>query len=242
MAGGDDKVGKGPSGSGAFVSRTNPRNSSWSANKNSLFNNNQPRKLNRPNLVCTHCKMNGHTVDRCFELVGYPTGFQKKNGFNQNNARTSDEPYDDKREKEPIKVSEKSSEGIDPSSLGDSPVDVNKDEVEHPDVTIDDVINEKEENATLDDNDKLSEGDDDYYQEFNDMFHETIITPVVTPERLANMRTYKRYSSRKCVPPVKLSDYVLDGKEKYGIDKSVNYRVEIKLEGLKLTRVKDEGL
>ncbi|PWA60377.1 wall-associated receptor kinase, galacturonan-binding domain-containing protein [Artemisia annua] len=137
---------------------------------------------------------------------------------------TSDEPYDDKREKEPIKVSEKSgiSEGIDPSSPGDSPVDVNKDEVEHPDVTADDVNGGKEENATLDENDKISEGDDDYYQEFNDMFHETIITPVVTPERLVNMRTYKRHSSRKSVPPVKLSDYVLDGK------------VGIKVEGLKL--------
>ncbi|PWA37041.1 hypothetical protein CTI12_AA594340 [Artemisia annua] len=151
---------------------------------------------------------------------------------------TSDEPYDDKREKEPFKVPE-NSEGIDPSSLGGSSVNINKDEVEHPDVTTDDVNSEKEENAN---NDKISEGDDDYYQEFNDMFHETIITPVVTPERLANMRTYKRHSSRKSVPPVKLSDYVLDGKVKYGIDKSVNYSLEIKFEGLKLTRVEDEGL
>ncbi|PWA52406.1 embryo sac development arrest 7 [Artemisia annua] len=131
--------------------------------------------------------------------------------YEADDYRTSDEPYDDKREKEPIKVSERS-EGIDPSSLGGSSVNINKDEVEHPDVTIDDVNSEKEENATLDDNDKISEGDDDYYQEFNDMFHETIVTPVVTPERLANMRTYKRHSSRKSVPPVKLSDYVLDGK------------------------------
>ncbi|PWA44976.1 Leucine-rich repeat-containing N-terminal, type 2 [Artemisia annua] len=156
---------------------------------------------------------------------------------------TSDEPYDDKREKEPSKVSENSgiSEGIDHSSPGGSPADIHKDEVEHLDVSVD-VNSEEEENATLDEKDKISEGDDDYYQEFNDMFHETIITPVVTPERLANMRTYTRHSSRKSVPPVKLSDYVLDGKVKYGIDKSVNYGLKIKFEGLELTRVEDEGL
>ncbi|KAJ0818200.1 putative RNA-directed DNA polymerase [Helianthus annuus] len=30
------------------------------------------------NLKCTHCGMNGHTVDRCFELIGYPPGFKRK--------------------------------------------------------------------------------------------------------------------------------------------------------------------
>ncbi|KAL9995437.1 putative RNA-directed DNA polymerase [Helianthus debilis subsp. tardiflorus] len=31
-----------------------------------------------PNLKCTHCNMVGHTVDRCFELIGYPPGFRKR--------------------------------------------------------------------------------------------------------------------------------------------------------------------
>ncbi|KAJ0578087.1 putative RNA-directed DNA polymerase [Helianthus annuus] len=31
-----------------------------------------------PNLKCTHCNMIGHTIDRCFELIGYPPGFKKK--------------------------------------------------------------------------------------------------------------------------------------------------------------------
>ncbi|KAJ0833902.1 putative transcription factor interactor and regulator CCHC(Zn) family [Helianthus annuus] len=31
-----------------------------------------------PNLKCTHCNMIGHTIDRCFELIGYPPGFRKK--------------------------------------------------------------------------------------------------------------------------------------------------------------------
>ncbi|KAJ0858060.1 putative RNA-directed DNA polymerase [Helianthus annuus] len=33
-----------------------------------------------PNLKCTHCNKIGHTVDRCFELVGYPPSFKKKPG------------------------------------------------------------------------------------------------------------------------------------------------------------------
>ncbi|GJU59150.1 ribonuclease H-like domain-containing protein [Tanacetum coccineum] len=44
-----------------------------------------------PNLVCTHCNMNGHTADRCFELVGYPPNFKKNsnNGFNRNTASSN---------------------------------------------------------------------------------------------------------------------------------------------------------
>ncbi|GKA58544.1 putative RNA-directed DNA polymerase, partial [Tanacetum coccineum] len=59
----------------AFVARTNSRvnnnNNNWSGS------NNQPRNLNRPNLVYTYCNMNGHTPDRCFELIGYPPNFKK---------------------------------------------------------------------------------------------------------------------------------------------------------------------
>ncbi|GKE16541.1 hypothetical protein Tco_1424118, partial [Tanacetum coccineum] len=65
-------------GNSAFVGRPNNKNS-WNTNKN------HPTKLNRPNLVCTHCNMNGYTTDRCFELVGYPPNFKKNNnnGFNK---------------------------------------------------------------------------------------------------------------------------------------------------------------
>ncbi|GJV29008.1 hypothetical protein Tco_1385456 [Tanacetum coccineum] len=70
-------VSKSDNGNTAFGTRTNNRNNNWSG-----FNN-QPRRLNRPNLVCTHYNMNGHTVDRCFELVGYPPNFKKNNGTNR---------------------------------------------------------------------------------------------------------------------------------------------------------------
>ncbi|KAF5799967.1 putative RNA-directed DNA polymerase [Helianthus annuus] len=33
-----------------------------------------------PNLKCNHCNKIGHTIDRCFELVGYPPSFKKKPG------------------------------------------------------------------------------------------------------------------------------------------------------------------
>ncbi|GJT99833.1 putative reverse transcriptase domain-containing protein [Tanacetum coccineum] len=37
------------------------------------------------NLVCEHCNMTDHTIDRCFELVGYPPRF-KRNNNNQNSS------------------------------------------------------------------------------------------------------------------------------------------------------------
>ncbi|GJW13239.1 ribonuclease H-like domain-containing protein [Tanacetum coccineum] len=64
----------------AFVARTNNRNNNWTGS------NNQPRKFNRPNLVYTYCNMNGHTADRCFELVGYPCNFKKNIGTNRGSA------------------------------------------------------------------------------------------------------------------------------------------------------------
>ncbi|GKE17926.1 ribonuclease H-like domain-containing protein, partial [Tanacetum coccineum] len=70
-------------GNSAFAARPNNRNNNWNNN-----NNNQARKLNRPNLVCTHCNMNGHTADRCFDLVGYPPNF-KKSSFNKNSGSSN---------------------------------------------------------------------------------------------------------------------------------------------------------
>uniref|UniRef100_A0A251SMQ9 Putative gag-polypeptide of LTR copia-type n=1 Tax=Helianthus annuus TaxID=4232 RepID=A0A251SMQ9_HELAN len=47
------------------------------------------RKGNRGSntvLKCSHCNMLGHTVDRCFEIIGYPPGFKRKsNNNNQTN-------------------------------------------------------------------------------------------------------------------------------------------------------------
>lgn len=37
-----------------------------------------------PNLVCKHCGMIGHTIERCFKLNSFPKDFQRKPNFNQN--------------------------------------------------------------------------------------------------------------------------------------------------------------
>ncbi|GKF19281.1 hypothetical protein Tco_0067919, partial [Tanacetum coccineum] len=51
-------VSKTGNGNTAFVAKTNSRNNNWSNS-----NNNQFKRINRPNLVCNHCNMNGHTAN-----------------------------------------------------------------------------------------------------------------------------------------------------------------------------------
>ncbi|GKB31839.1 hypothetical protein Tco_0871240 [Tanacetum coccineum] len=80
------------SGPTAFTARSS--NNNWVSNKGNNNNagsssgNNKNRRFGRvSNLVCKHCNMTGHTIDRCFELVGYiyPPSF-KKNNSNQNSS------------------------------------------------------------------------------------------------------------------------------------------------------------
>ncbi|KAI3744219.1 hypothetical protein L1987_57296 [Smallanthus sonchifolius] len=65
------------------------RNSSSSKNQNQsvgfVSKSNQffdgkkkPYKGPNPDLKCTHCNKLGHTVERCFEIVGYPQGFKQR--------------------------------------------------------------------------------------------------------------------------------------------------------------------
>ncbi|GJV03082.1 hypothetical protein Tco_1336651 [Tanacetum coccineum] len=81
-------------GPSAFAVR--PINANWNSNRNTINNNNN-RKFGRvSNLVCKHCNMNGHIIDRCYELVGYPPGFKKGN-VNQsdvNNVNSDDKRND----------------------------------------------------------------------------------------------------------------------------------------------------
>ncbi|GKD42005.1 hypothetical protein Tco_1266650, partial [Tanacetum coccineum] len=78
-------------------------------------------------------------------------------------------------------------------------------------------LNNLEENATLDVNDNESKGDDGYFQEYNDMFqHVNNI-----PDRQDNINL--RRSLRKASIPAKLSNFHIDTKVKYNIEKHVNY-------------------
>ncbi|XP_071729100.1 uncharacterized protein [Rutidosis leptorrhynchoides] len=41
------------------------------------------------NLKCTKCNLNGHTIDRCYEIIGYPPGWDKRNHNNStSNSRS----------------------------------------------------------------------------------------------------------------------------------------------------------
>ncbi|GJS85052.1 ribonuclease H-like domain-containing protein [Tanacetum coccineum] len=40
-----------------------------------------------PNLKCTNCEKTGHTVDRCFDLIGYPPGYNRNPAPRPNNFR-----------------------------------------------------------------------------------------------------------------------------------------------------------
>ncbi|GJY78127.1 ribonuclease H-like domain-containing protein [Tanacetum coccineum] len=74
----------------AFVAKTfdNKRrfnnNNNRGSGSNTNFNNRGPN----PNLKCTNFYKIGHTVDKCFELVGYPAGYMRKN-FNANTRHVS---------------------------------------------------------------------------------------------------------------------------------------------------------
>ncbi|XP_022023668.1 uncharacterized protein LOC110923922 [Helianthus annuus] len=73
------------------------------------FNDNKKRfnKGPNPNLKCTHCNKIGHTVDKCYELHGYPTNYRQKpnqngqwsksnNSTNSNNSLSVNNSMSDK--------------------------------------------------------------------------------------------------------------------------------------------------
>ncbi|GJW56663.1 hypothetical protein Tco_0103394 [Tanacetum coccineum] len=65
-----------------FGSTSRPNNVSRSGN------NENRRAAGGPTLVCEHYGFNGHTIDKCFNLIGYPADFGKKNSSSNNNQST----------------------------------------------------------------------------------------------------------------------------------------------------------
>ncbi|GKE69028.1 hypothetical protein Tco_1527100, partial [Tanacetum coccineum] len=65
--------------------RENFQRSQTSANFHGLSNVTRPnengyrRTIGGSTFVCENCGFNGHTIDRCFKIIGYPTDFGKKN-------------------------------------------------------------------------------------------------------------------------------------------------------------------
>ncbi|GJV29514.1 ribonuclease H-like domain-containing protein [Tanacetum coccineum] len=66
-------------------SRPNNLNNSRQGGGSGLNNN---RQGEGSGLVCENCGFNGHTIDRCFKIIGYPADFGKKN-FGQNFKKQS---------------------------------------------------------------------------------------------------------------------------------------------------------
>ncbi|GKE09605.1 ribonuclease H-like domain-containing protein [Tanacetum coccineum] len=56
---------------------------------NSNFNSNNNNRGPNPNLKCTNCNKTGHTVDRCFDLIGYLAGYVKRNSNSNSRPVTS---------------------------------------------------------------------------------------------------------------------------------------------------------
>ncbi|GKA02168.1 ribonuclease H-like domain-containing protein [Tanacetum coccineum] len=65
----------------------NNNNSGTNINQSNNFNNNN-KGINRTqynSLSCKNYGMKGHTIDRCFEIIGYPIGFKKNSNGNFGN-------------------------------------------------------------------------------------------------------------------------------------------------------------
>ncbi|KAK1420482.1 hypothetical protein QVD17_22111 [Tagetes erecta] len=51
---------------------------------------NEHKKQNRQNIPkCTHCSLTGHTVEKCFELIGYPVGYKKKSNLTRAQVKSN---------------------------------------------------------------------------------------------------------------------------------------------------------
>nr|GEX64915.1 ribonuclease H-like domain-containing protein [Tanacetum cinerariifolium] len=84
-------------------------------------------------------------------------------------------------------------------------------------VPLEEATSDVGDSAILREKDSESEGDDSFYQEFNDLFQ----IPIVAPDNQSAFNP--RRSSRKTSMPKKLSDFKVDTNIKYSIDKLVNY-------------------
>ncbi|GJU06396.1 ribonuclease H-like domain-containing protein [Tanacetum coccineum] len=73
----------------AFAAKTFDKKRFNMNNKGSSSNTNNNNRGPNPNLKCNNCNKIGHTVDRCFELVGCLAGYVKKNFSSNSRPVTS---------------------------------------------------------------------------------------------------------------------------------------------------------
>nr|GEY03384.1 hypothetical protein [Tanacetum cinerariifolium] len=79
----------------SFVAKSN----SWTNNGNKRIDNNKRFRNSANNrgpnlnLNCTNCRKVGHIVDRCFDIIGYPFGYNKNHGPKPNGLRTFNDNF-----------------------------------------------------------------------------------------------------------------------------------------------------
>ncbi|XP_071687077.1 uncharacterized protein [Rutidosis leptorrhynchoides] len=79
----------------SFVAQTNSvsKNNNFSGNRGSSNNNNNFTKGPNPNYQCKKCNKLGHTIDRCYEIIGYPQNFQKKSSWSNGGGKSGSNKY-----------------------------------------------------------------------------------------------------------------------------------------------------
>ncbi|GJU25939.1 ribonuclease H-like domain-containing protein [Tanacetum coccineum] len=84
----------------AFVSNVPNRNNFQRSNQNTSIGSSRPNNMNNnkqgrsSGLVCENCGFNGHSINRCFKIIGYPADFgKKKSGQNFKNKNVSNNNY-----------------------------------------------------------------------------------------------------------------------------------------------------
>ncbi|GJZ39120.1 ribonuclease H-like domain-containing protein [Tanacetum coccineum] len=87
----------------SFVGKSNNLSNNWNKRgDNKKFGNivnNGNKRVPNPNLHCTNCGKVEHTIDRCFDIIGYPSRYKRNPGpkpngprtFNANSASSSNE-------------------------------------------------------------------------------------------------------------------------------------------------------
>ncbi|KAJ0834657.1 putative RNA-directed DNA polymerase [Helianthus annuus] len=68
----------------SFIAKSNQANQNFDSRRRNFRGPNS-------NLKCTNCNMLGHTIDRCFEIIGYPPGMKKRTSgsFGRNNSNNN---------------------------------------------------------------------------------------------------------------------------------------------------------
>lgn len=69
-----------------FVSQNNP-----SASHRSNFNSQATQNFCKDQILCSHCGFQGHTIDKCFKLHGFPSGY--KSNEPKNFTSTANQVY-----------------------------------------------------------------------------------------------------------------------------------------------------